>query len=447
MIDFNYADVIISALHYEPEGGLATLGHRLGSRVCSWCFVGGEVTRVDGDDVRLKLDCGDLVSASRRPLNSTNFEREGLLVVDARAIEAVSYPLPAAPREQVMTTQPPSGEDSVIIHPASTYLKAMVLEIVQSVFASLVAGRGGQEDEMHICFSVVPASGPPPGDIPMPRASMSPHKFGGKVESEANVRFANYIRSLLGFFESSALVASVVPADVVAVAARPAVNVPEEFVFDSAGSSVAKPKALLVGSEVLVSKSPVGLRLPQAKRRPGEAPPELDRLLGIQGVRRAQPKPEQLAAQVRRAEFPAGPCPVASSLSQAPLPPSRACPAAVASVLSSDSPLVRHYLGLLQDGVKEARVPAPASAAESNRARLVAAMAAIARTRGGPAAAASHQFGIFDHIVEAEGFYRRIAAAVVSLRCLLVFMLGGVQRPDGFAPWAVSLACWWTWGR
>ena len=55
------------------------------------------------------------------------------------------------------------------------------------------------------------------------------------------------------------------------------------------------------------------------------------------------------------------------------------------------------------------RVLAPASAAESIGARLVAAMAVRIRTPEGPAAhAVSHRFGIFDHIIEAQECYKLI---------------------------------------
>lgn len=171
------------------------------------------------------------------------------------------------------------------------------MDVVRSVFAPFFAGRG-HEGEIVICISVLQAFGPQPGDIPMPRAGVSPQKPGGGTAAVANLNFDRYVQSRLGFFASVAL--AVLAA---AAFARPAVSAQEELASDNVRSSGVKPKALSVGSESLVSKSPVGFRLPEAERRPGEALPELCRLLGIQGVRVGPPGPEQLAAQLRRVQF------------------------------------------------------------------------------------------------------------------------------------------------
>ena len=75
------------------------------------------------------------MSVSRRSLNSTSVDAEGIPVVDARSVVSASPPLPVIPREGVMTIQPPSGEDSVIIPLAVADLTDMVWEVVQPAFA------------------------------------------------------------------------------------------------------------------------------------------------------------------------------------------------------------------------------------------------------------------------------------------------------------------------
>ena len=160
----------------------------------------------------------------------------------------------------------------------------------------------------------------------------------------------------------------------------------QPFVFEI-GSQVANPRVLskiaakLATPEVCIA--PVDLV------RPGDRLYKLDELLGVEGVRRFQPRPTAAvveAPRVRRV-----PSHYSAGVVAAPGPPLGTPSGANLAIPAKACNIVRHYWGLLEQVVAEGactHVQPRAPTAQSRNKALKHAM----QTRS--------VFGVFDHMIE-----------------------------------------------
>lgn len=330
-----------SSIQHDPEPDLAAPGPMIGNRCRLRCLLGAEAARVECDSIDLRIDGGEIVSVHHGFLRGADFVSEGAPLVRAPALVS------EVARAEVTSNLPPSGDEGVIVRPAFVDIKTEVCEAVGSAIFSLLP-RHNQDEEIYTCISAAPAPQPGyisfvPGSLRLRTRDVPPHEpsIGGYVR-ESVARAAAFLASIrpptLPDENRNAQSAHV-------LGAFGAPNSSDEgLALDVSGGGV-EPRAPSVGAREFMDTSRAAFKFPVAQRRPGDALPELDGLLGIPVVRRCQPRPEMFAQQLRQVgRHPVPPSrSSAQQLSSAPPAPPRARPGAAAPV-SSQPPFVQHHL-------------------------------------------------------------------------------------------------------
>ena len=340
----NNTSVIGNLVVCEPQAELL-----VGIRVSSLELVVGEVVRIDGGEVVLRLDNNELVRVDKRGVCSSGSELDGMPVIELMpcdyshsavleeegteqagerecqaALDAArrSVEIAQLERERERETQreectarPPEQSNSVMIPAAPqdlhSTLRQTVHVIVQQVIGQLLPRQPGEDMYIAVSESVRGASlarapGPPPRPITEVFEEQVQQERGmferSRDDGVTPLRFyappvpPPAVQSLpvLSFpprpFVSFPV--GVAPAPVVA---DPSLAVGSGFAFEL-GRAVAKPRPMsecvsrLQSSASLVELGPPGDRFGFGGRLVA-----LDTLLGVEGIRRVQPSPEQLA--------------------------------------------------------------------------------------------------------------------------------------------------------